>query len=583
MSFTPRAYDAIVRDLLTTLTGGTVRESLTVPSGNGPIVLDQLSNRPVRRVSHLEGVTLVGQGENQREIPYRFTSADFELVATSGNEEEKDAIRFRENARLPAPESTLTVNYYPVQTDPLPLTDLNVGSVVRTILETVAREMAMSYLQLDHVYKSGFLETATDGALDRVVALVGVTRLPAGHPVVKVRFSRQTGATGRISIPVGTPVTDGAGNRYLTLTALTLEPGESTREVQAGGETTATETVAEGAIDRMEVAIAGVASVANPQPARKLSTPESDDELRRRARGALHTVVRGTVDALRFGLLSIPGVKDATLVEAPNGVPGEIRIDVAYADDNPEVRQQVKTQIDELRPAGIRVIPGEAARRQIGVQVSLTLAGSGLSGAEEQEINEGVETRLADYLGSLPPGDSDGVTKARRAKLLSLALQDERIVDAAVTLQPDGLPATDEFVLPEGEVLEVVQPFTFDPAAYESAAGAAPAVTAQVSATLPLHLVAGVSLAEATEAITLATDAYLAGRSPESPLTVDGYIAALRDETRYALARADVLVTVESADGRFRQLSDGVGNYVPGANETLQAATLDIQAREGAI
>ncbi len=153
MSFSPRLYPDIVRDLLTTVTGGTVREPLLVSADDGPLLLDRLAERPVRRISHLQGVIDAPTEENpDNTIPYRFTPADFELVATEIGGE-LDAIRFREDGRRPPAGSTVTVNYYPVQTDAVPLTDLNVGSVARTLLETVARELALEELQLEHVYR----------------------------------------------------------------------------------------------------------------------------------------------------------------------------------------------------------------------------------------------------------------------------------------------------------------------------------------------------------------------------------------------------------------------------------------------
>ena len=39
-------------------------------------------------------------------------------------------------------------------------------------------------------------------------------------------------------------------------------------------------------------------------------------------------MARGTPNALRFGIRSVPGVKDVTITEFPNGVPGELRLDV---------------------------------------------------------------------------------------------------------------------------------------------------------------------------------------------------------------------------------------------------------------
>lgn len=575
MSFVERSYEEIVRDLLTTLTGGTVRETLPAPVGDGLLVPEKLRNRPVRRISSLDGFTVLREG--MEPVRYRFTAADFELISTTGDESNKDAIRFREGGRRPAPGTMLTVNYYPVQTPPVPLTDLNVGSVVRTLMETIAREVALSYLNLKHVYESAFLETAEGASLDKVVALVGVRRLPAGHPVVKARFSRREGVPGQITIPAGTPLTDDKGNRYLTLDSLTLEPYETTREVLAGGESPGTEPVAEGALNRTEIAIAGISAVTNPEPARRLSTPETDEQLRLRARGALHGTVRGTLEALRFGLLSIPGVNDVAITEAPNGVYGEIKIDVAYASDDPEARRIVTQRIEELRPAGIRVVPGEASRLRTRVRVQLTLASLTLSGSELNALNGAIEGRIAEYLSGISPGGT-----VRRAQLASLALQDARVVDAKVFLLPDGLLEAEEMTLQPGQVLDVVRPFTFPPPEAEEP-GVAPAITSTVNAVLPIHLLAGVTMADATQAINLAIDSHLATRRSDAPLTVDGLAAAIRDDTRFALVRSEAIVTVETADNRFLQLTDGVGVYMPAPTETLKKGTVNIQPREGGI
>ena len=136
LAFEPRDYTAIVRDLLTTLTGGTVAEQAVVPV-SGPVELTKLASRPFRRVSFLEG--RYDAGGEERVI--RFTEADFELADRDGDGM-LDAIVFRPQGRSPIPGSIVSVNYYPVQlASPVPLTDLNVGSVIRTLLETVGREL----------------------------------------------------------------------------------------------------------------------------------------------------------------------------------------------------------------------------------------------------------------------------------------------------------------------------------------------------------------------------------------------------------------------------------------------------------
>jgi hypothetical protein len=162
-------------------------------------------------------------------------------------------------------------------------------------------------------------------------------------------------------------------------------------------------------------------------------------------------------------------------------------------------------------------------------------------------------------------------------------LEDARIADVRVTLLPQGEPETEELALRNGEVIEVVRPFDFPPPATEQQAGAQPATTSQVSVLLPVHLLPGVTLENARQAIGLAIDSYLASRGPEAALSVDGLAAAVRDDTRYALVRTEAIATIESADGRFLQLTDGVGQYAPAAAERLNKSALDIPAREGTV
>ncbi len=571
MSYTPRRYDEIVRDLLTTLTGGTVAESLQAPAGDALIVPGKLRDRPVRRVSHLEGFV----GTPERPVRYRFTVADFELISTTADEADKDAIRFRDGGRRPLPNTPLTVNYYPVQTPPAPLNDLTTGSVVRTLLETVAFEMALTYQHLEQIYNSAFLETAEGRSLDKVVALVGMRRLPSGYPVVKVRFERRAGTPGRITVPAGTVLTDESGSRYLTQEELVLEPGESTRDVMAAGDSAGTAEVLEGELDRPEVIIAGIDRVSNPQPARRLGQPETDEELRRRAKGAFQGVARGTLDSLRFHLLSLEEVKDVTITEEPNGIAGEVKIDVAYFDDTPAARERVAERIRQVKPAGIRVLSGAAARRRVNVRVALTLAGTGVTGPEFATIRASLEARLVKTLNAVAPGGM-----VRRARLVAIAMEDERIVDARLFLAADGGEESEELTLNAGEVLEVVTPIQFSQPQTEQAVTTR--LDVKVSAQLPVHLTPDTTLAQAQQAIDNAFVSHLATRAADAPLTLDSVAAAIRDDSRFALVRNEAMITVESGE-RFFQLTDGVGSYAPAPTETLRKEALDVAPREGGV
>jgi uncharacterized phage protein gp47/JayE len=459
-----------------------------------------------------------------------------------------------------------------VQTDPTPLNDLNVGSVIRTMMETFARELAMTELNLDHVYKSAFLETATRNALDKVVALVGVSRLPAGHPVAKVQFKRKPQSSGQITIPAGTAVTDSSGQRYLTLASLVLEPNESQREVLAGGQGPGTKVVKAGALNRLEILIAGISEVTNPQPARQPSAPESDEDLRIRSKGALHSVVRGTLDALKFGILSVPGVKNVSFKEFPNGVAGEVQVEVAYNEDTPEARAEVSRRIRELKPAGIRIVTHDAAKKIIEVKLELTLAGAGVPDSELAQISSSIEEKVTNYLSDIPPGGT-----ARQAKMSALVLEDNRVVDAKVSLVPDGQESFDSLSLKDGEVIEVKLPFDFLEILTEDQPEAT-SRNAKVSLFLPVIPEVGITASEAESSLRLAFSSYLTTRSKDALLTIDTLVTTLRDDSRYALIRSETLLTIE-VEETFLQLSDQIGEFRPTEFDVLEEGEVNIDVR----
>jgi uncharacterized phage protein gp47/JayE len=72
------------------------------------------------------------------------------------------------------------------------ISDLNPGSVVRTLVEAMSREIEYLYLQMEKAYLSGFLETATGDALDFVVSILGIKRKPPQPSSGYVTFGRST-------------------------------------------------------------------------------------------------------------------------------------------------------------------------------------------------------------------------------------------------------------------------------------------------------------------------------------------------------------------------------------------------------
>lgn len=542
-----RTYPDIVRDLLTVLTGGTAREVIEI----GATVPESLplTNQPVRRVSHLEGIVLIGE----RTQPYRFTERDFELVGTDRNPDGLMAIRFRPKARRPVPGSTLVVNYYPVHLPPTPLTDINVGSVVRTLLETAAREMAVQYAQLRQVYDSGYVETAGGGSLEKVVALVDVRRLRAGHAVGKVRFSRRAGSPGEITVPIGTAVTDGKGMRYLTSAEGTLQPSQGSVVVAVHGETTATAPAEARTLTVLERAIAGIDAVTNEDATARSAEDETDPQLRQRARRAIHATGRGTLDALRFGLESLPFVRAVTATEYPNplvAAPGIVRLDVALSEDGAINRLAVDRRIEELRPAGIHVERMWAQAIQVGLNVTLRLAAS-LADTDLAALKSALADRLVQEIRALPPGGT-----LRRSRLVAAALSDARLVDATVAILADGSEVA-------GDTLAIPADRTATPAATPVTFGA---ITLEGAEAGPSELPFDAELAVrpfAGEASTLEAPlrarllAYLQAIGAGGAIGFDAVATALRDDAAFALDRPGTVLLLDRGAAGFEELRDG--------------------------
>ena len=56
------------------------------------------------------------------------------------------------------------------------LTDVNTGSVLRTIVEGISKEVESLYDEMESVYKDGFIETSSGSSLDHVVSILGIKR-----------------------------------------------------------------------------------------------------------------------------------------------------------------------------------------------------------------------------------------------------------------------------------------------------------------------------------------------------------------------------------------------------------------------
>jgi len=576
VSFVDRAYPQLVRDVLTTLTSGVAQEVHRVGPYDAtaqPVVVPDivLERRPVKRVSVVEGAIAPPQ-PGDPPVPYTFGLNDYTLVPDPNDATNLSTIRFLPFGKKPAPNTEVRVNYYPRTSDPTPLTDLNVGSAVRTLVEAVSKELGVLYAQLNLAYDSGFVDTATGSSLDRVVALLGIARFRAGYPTGTARFTRRAGSTGNITIPAGTPVTDGAKIRYVTADAHDMLAGETNAQVAIRGATPTTPAVDAGKLIAFGRAIAGLDAVINDAPTTRASSDETDEQLRARARSALLASTKGTLDAIKFGLLQLPEVSGVDITEPPD-VPGELLVHVRLATppSSPDapLPPAVLQRIDELRAAGIRVNPSNAPSVSLSASVALVLDANARAAAAD------VHTNVAQTLANAISQSDVGKT-IRTKPLIAALLADKRIVDATLTLGEKGktapaagtdyVPASGTFVqLAPGDV-------SFAADAFEGGAAPGAAIVVEVKASVKLSsLTVGVSQSDASTEITSKLQQLFAAPPAGRPITFDAVLTALRNDAHYALDAAATTLTLKAGD-QFATLAQG-GSYTPQAGRTFSVAT----------
>lgn len=302
------------------------------------------------------------------------------------------------------------------------VTDANEGSVIRTLAEAFARELAVCYQQLDQVYRNAYLDTAEGVALDKVVALLGIERQRGGHLEGTALLSRGQPAPEDIHIPQGTLVAGRNQPLFATTAAGVLNRGERSLIVGIRAQEPGGDTVRAGALNILPRPIAGIDSVNNPGDLVLRQREETDEELRTRARQLVQSSNTGTVSALEQAVRSL-GIREVQVIENPDERPGEVEVVLGDRDIPAELLEQVHNRLEDVRPAGVILRCGPAAPVYVQVTASLILNAE-LSDREAQALQAQLAGQLADYFSRLKVGEA-----LRAAKVRALLLGHDAVVD----------------------------------------------------------------------------------------------------------------------------------------------------------
>jgi uncharacterized phage protein gp47/JayE len=150
--------------------GGEASEQQTFVKGK---TIYKLTNHPVTEIKTIEGTL--------KSKPKSFEKgADYRLIG--------DTVEWLKEH--PDDNSVFTVKYTLDRSTGI--SDIHPGSVARTLVESISREIEYFYLQMEQAYLSGFLDTANGNALDLVVSILGIKRKPPQPSSGFVTFGRNT-------------------------------------------------------------------------------------------------------------------------------------------------------------------------------------------------------------------------------------------------------------------------------------------------------------------------------------------------------------------------------------------------------
>lgn len=344
-----RPYQEVIDDILTAVVGGVVNEQIFFDVKETLYKLSQPARdvRSVVGVRHVtvNGVSTAARYSFRKDIDFFFSPGDNAVVWPAGGTQPDD-------------ETTFFVDY--VRVDSLsPLTDINVGSVTRTLGEAIGREIATVFQQIQLAYLAGFVDTATGQSLDLVVAILDVRRKTKEYAAGLVTFFRDPAVPdGTITIPQGTVLSTAKGDAsFVSAEERTLQRGQARIDVpvRAGDDSKGPAgVVPAAAITTFATAITGITRVTNFDATLLGAKDESDDALRARAKAKLQSVGKGTIAALAQAVwdehATLLEIRDPASAPEKCSDPGTVFL---LVDTKPERFLSLRGAVNDVRAAGV--------------------------------------------------------------------------------------------------------------------------------------------------------------------------------------------------------------------------------------
>jgi uncharacterized phage protein gp47/JayE len=319
------------------------------------------------------------------------------------------------------------------------VTDFSVGSVAYTLLQAIAAgadQIAYLYFQADN--QSSIL-TATDTALDGIVANWGVTRKPAIAANGTFTFYCNVAANNSISIPKGTVITtipDDSGNvvQFTTDQTVSLPVGQTSVSVtatcsnpgpgSAGNLAANTQLLVGSSVPGIDGVTLGT-NISNGVDA------EIDDVLRQRCLNVIQNPQGGgTAADYQAWAIAVSGVSNATVLPLNRGN-GTVDIVITTNSGLPSstLISQVQSAINAKKPVDVDAL----VIGPVAVTIAVTPSVSVLAGYTVSGVTSAVQQAITNYINSVAVGGT-----VYNSRMVSAVLAVAGIADCTVSMSVNG-------------------------------------------------------------------------------------------------------------------------------------------------
>lgn len=331
------------------------------------------------------------------------------------------------------------------------LTDFNVGSALRTVLEAVAAIAEEVWYNLQFFVNKFFLDTSSGDWLDRRLNDFGMTRKVGAQAYGVITIGRDSPSPISIKIQAGTIFQNDAGDlQYTTQADAIVNIGDSSVDVDASAVDVGTQyNLLSGTILKQSgIAITGIEWGKIKLMGGGEDT-EADDDFRNRVPGYFDSLSRGTAPAIKYAALSVTGVESVTMKE---NFPSKGWF-TAYIDDgsgvaNETLLQSVRAALEDYRAFTVQFVVDTAKLLYFSASLQITVK----PGVSADTVKANVQATIVGYVNALKMGAtiyvSDLIYLARGIN----GVENVRVLDPTT----DVVPADDQILrtTPERIVVE---------------------------------------------------------------------------------------------------------------------------------